>query len=196
MPRQYLNPLARQWARTLHIMLSMVGLALIVFFAATGFLLNHEEWFGLGERQTRSAKTEIPTELLVEPDKLGIVEHLRAHNQVSGAVTAFNVEDDLLTITFKGPGRQCDVTLQRETGEVSLEFQWRGTLGRITELHRGVDAGPAWRLVVDATAVLLVFTAITGLILWSLVPKWRAYGLAGGAVCVGVCFIVYLLVAP
>jgi len=196
MTKHHFKLFAKKWARTLHIYLSMLGLALIVFFAATGFMLNHEEWFGLGERQTRSEQTTIPDEMLAQPDRLAIVEFLRATNQVTGGLTAFDVEDDVLTLTFKGPGRQCDVTIQRDSGSAGLEFQWRGALGRISELHRGVDAGSAWRLVVDAAAVLLVIAAGSGLILWTLVPKWRAFGLAGVVVCIVVCTAVYLLAVP
>ena len=192
----HLKLLTKKWARTLHIYLSMFGLALLVFFAATGFMLNHEDMFGLGEVQWRSDTTTIPKEMLSEPDKLGIVEFLRASNHVSGAVASFGVDEDVLQISFKSPGRQCDVMIERESGEGQLEFQWHGVLGRISELHRGVDAGPMWRLVVDAAAILLLIAAGTGLILWSLVPKWRAYGLAGLIVCVVVCTAVYWLAVP
>ena len=36
-------------ARTVHIYTTLTGLLLILFFAFTGFVLNHEDWFQLGE---------------------------------------------------------------------------------------------------------------------------------------------------
>ncbi|MCE9609145.1 MAG: PepSY-associated TM helix domain-containing protein [Chthoniobacter sp.] len=38
--------LFKKWTRTLHIYISMLGLLTLIFFSATGIMLNHEEWFG------------------------------------------------------------------------------------------------------------------------------------------------------
>ena len=32
------------WTRTIHIYLTMAALALMLFFAVTGFTVNHEDW--------------------------------------------------------------------------------------------------------------------------------------------------------
>ncbi len=41
--------------RLLHLYLSMLGFVLMAFFAVTGFMLNHQDYFGLDE--VRSEKT-------------------------------------------------------------------------------------------------------------------------------------------
>ena len=194
------EPLRRQflkkWFRTLHIYLSMMGLVLVFFFSATGFMLNHEDWFGLGDIETRTENVTVPAKLLAAPDKLGVVEWLRQECHVTGAVASFGVEEAALQISFRSPGRQCVVAINRSSGEAQLEFQWQGVLGRINELHRGLDAGPAWKLVIDLSALLLAISAGTGLFLWSLVPKWRAYGIAAVVVSVAACLAVYFLAVP
>ena len=34
------------WSRTIHIYLTMMGLLAMVLFGATGYTINHEDWFG------------------------------------------------------------------------------------------------------------------------------------------------------
>ena len=36
-----------KWAHTIHVYATLFGFTLLLFFAVTGFLLNHEDWFGL-----------------------------------------------------------------------------------------------------------------------------------------------------
>ena len=63
-------------SRWLHIYLSMVSFAIILFFAATGLTLNHPDWFA-GHEQVARYKGAIPAALLHppaggQPDKLAI----------------------------------------------------------------------------------------------------------------------------
>ena len=60
--------LLKKWSRTLHIYLSMLGLLGILFFAATGLMLNHAESFGLHQPRTRRVEGVIPPDLLKAPD--------------------------------------------------------------------------------------------------------------------------------
>lgn len=186
----------RKWARTLHIYISMLGLILVTFFAATGFMLNHEEWFGYAEPQTVTRSGTIPPALLETPDKLAIVEMLRKDLGATGAMDSFEVSDDELAVIFKSPGRRAQATITRPGGETEVVIDTHGFIGRLVELHRGVEAGPAWRRVIDATAILLLIIGLTGLILWLSVPKWRPLGLTAAGVCVAVCGVVYFTLVP
>lgn len=186
----------RKWARTLHIYISMLGLIVVTFFAATGFILNHEEWFGYAEPHTTTHSGTIPPALLTAPDKLAIVEILRKDLGATGAMDSFEVDDDELSVIFKSPGRRTQATITRSGGEAEVAIETHGFIGRLVELHRGVDAGPAWRLVIDATAILLVIIGLTGLFLWFSVPKWRKLGLIAAGVCVVVCAGIYFTLVP
>ena len=186
----------RKWARTLHIYISMLGLILVTFFAATGFMLNHEEWFGYAEPQTVTHNGTIPPALLEGPDKLAVVEMLRKDLGATGAMDSFEVTNDELSVIFKSPGRRAQATIARPSGEAEVSIETHGFIGRLVELHRGVEAGPAWRLVIDATAILLLIIGLTGLILWLSVPKWRPLGLTAAGVCVAVCALVYFALVP
>jgi len=186
----------RKWARTLHIYISMLGLVLIVFFAATGFMLNHEEWFGYAEPHVTTIELDVPADLMTGPDKLAIVELLRKNGAATGAMDSFEVEDDQLRVVFKSPGRRTEATITRPDGHASVALESHGFAGRMVELHRGVEAGKAWRLVIDACAILLLIIGGTGLLLWIFVPKWRPLGLTAAAACVVICTAVYFFCVP
>jgi uncharacterized protein len=188
--------LLRVWARNIHIYISMMGLLAVVFFSVTGIMLNHDEWFSLSDPRITKKDGTLPATMLREPDKLAIVEALRKDFGATGALDSFDIQNDSLELVFKSPGRRTEATIDRATGHAEVTVESHGFNGRIAELHRGTDAGPAWRLVIDATAILLLITSLTGITLWFLVPKWRPLGLAAMAVCLVACLVVYLLFVP
>ncbi len=196
MTRHHLRLLFKKWARLLHIYLSMLGLLAILFFSITGLMLNHEEWFGFAEPRMQKTEGSLPAELLHEPDKLGIVERLRKDFGATGALDSFEVRDDQFDLVFKSPGRRTEAAITRADGHADVSIETHGFAGRFVELHRGTDAGPAWRLVIDASAILLLLSSFTGLVLWLLVPKWRPLGLAALVVCAIVCIGVYRAYVP
>ena len=196
MTSHHFRLLFKKWSRLVHIYLSMLGLLAIVFFSITGIMLNHEEWFGFAEPRIRKTEGTVPAALLTTPDKLGIVEKLRKDLGATGALDSFDVRDDELALVFKSPGRRTEATITRADGHAEVSIETHGFSGRFVELHRGTEAGPAWRLVIDATAILLLLSSFTGLVLWLLVPKWRPLGIVALVVCAGVCAVVYLVFVP
>ena len=188
--------LLKKWSRTFHIYLSMLGLLAVLFFAVTGLILNHEEWFGLTEPHVHKIEGVISPALLKEVDKLTVVEELRKDFGATGAVDSFEIEENQITVVFKGPARRVGAVIDRQRGRVELTFESRNAAARLTELHRGVEAGSAWRLVIDAVAVVQIISALTGMLLWWLVPRWRPLGVAALVVCVLACGLVYVLLVP
>jgi hypothetical protein len=196
MTSHYRKLLFKKWSRLLHIYLSMLGLLAILFFSITGIMLNHEEWFGYAEPRVSKHEGTLPAALLAGPDKLGIVEKLRKDFGATGALDSFDVHDDELALVFKSPGRRTEATITRTDGHAEVSVETHGFAGRFVELHRGTEAGPAWRLVIDATAILLLLSSVTGLVLWLLVPKWRPLGIAALVVSALVCAAIYLAFVP
>lgn len=105
-----------KWARTLHVYLTMFGFILLFFFAVTGFMLNHENWF----LPTQTTTGKIPIELLGDPeDRDGIVEKLRSEFGVQGDLETFasTAEPRAFRMTFKSDDGPLDAVIQRDTGE-------------------------------------------------------------------------------
>src|SRR5262249_46235774 len=152
-------------------------LALLLFFAATGFMLNHADWFGLEEVQTSTTTGELPTALLAEPDKLAVVERLRSQFGAVGAVDTFEIEEDSLRIVFRGPGRQSEAHVKRDSGEAEVVSESHGAVGRLTDLHKGKYAGAAWGAIIDGVSGLLLVVSMTGLALWLSLQRRRRLGM-------------------
>ncbi|EDY16258.1 PepSY-associated TM helix domain protein [Chthoniobacter flavus Ellin428] len=188
--------LFKKWSRTIHIYISMLGLLAVIFFSVTGIMLNHEEWFGFAAPHIVKKEGIVPEAMAQNPDKLAIVEKLRKDFSATGALDSFEIEDAQLTLSFKSPGRHTDATIQRADGHAEISLESYGFAGRFVDLHRGTDAGPVWRFIIDATAVLLLITCATGLLLWCMVPKWRPLGLAALAFCIVSCVVAYFAFVP
>jgi hypothetical protein len=279
-----------KWTRTFHIYLALLGLLLVLFFAATGFMLNHPDWFGLRESQVRTEKGTLPVTLLEPLDKLMVVERLRNEFGVTGAVDMFEVEETFLRIVFKSAGRQTEAMIQAvqpeagqtevtyewvspdedelgreapprtakgklpaailkpldrqavldrlrdefgatgnvesfeveddsptlrvvfksdsqrteatiqavrpEAGQVEVTYESWGLVGRLTDLHRGKGAGPAWELIIDTACVVLLCVSATGLLLWTALRKRRLVGLLALTLGCALCLTIYFAFVP
>lgn len=191
-----MSPLFRwsvKWARTVHLYLTLFALGLLLFFAATGFMLNHEDWFSPAEPHTTEKKGTIPPELLREPDKLGIVELLRNDYGAVGPVSAFEVEDDQLRVVFKRPGTQAEAVIRRDDGSAEVTVKTWGLNGFMMDLHRGKDVSRPWHLIIDLVAVVYLILAATGLTMWWSLKGRGRYGLA--VIAVGVALSVAVVLA-
>ena len=106
------------------------------------------------------------------------------------------MQGDQLQLVFKAPGHRTDATISRETGHAEIHREIYGLMARLGDLHRGTNAGPGWRLLMDITCVLIFISSATGIMLWLLVPKWRAWGVAALVVSAAICLAIYFALVP
>ena len=185
-----------KWTRTLHIYVSMFALLALFFFAATGFMLNHPEWFDLVEPHKSEQEGTVPPELVAEPlDKLTIAERIRADFRATGIADVFEIEETSLHIVYHAPGQTSEFRIDRESGHVKAEIESFGLLGRLTELHRGKYAGAAWGLLIDIVSVLLLFISLTGLFLWLSLRRRLAFGTMALLLGISLCLFAYFRLA-
>jgi hypothetical protein len=187
-------------SRWLHIYLSMVSFAIVLFFAVTGLTLNHADWFANTEKTIRSTG-QMPHEWLRVPNggeaaKLDIVEYLRSSNKIHGAVSDFRVEDTQISVSFKAPGYTADVVIERDTNRYDIIEVRNGLIAVINDLHKGRDAGKVWSGLIDASAILLTLVSLTGLLLLFFVYKRRTSGLILAAAATIACYIIYVRFVP
>ncbi len=187
-------------SRWLHLYLSMVSFAVVLFFAVTGLTLNHTEWFQGSEHTTRyqgvMAQSLLHESGGAQPDKLGVVEFLRKAHKIQGAVSDFIVQDDQVEVSFKGPGYLADGFIQRASGRYELIETRSGFVAVMNDLHKGRDTGKRWSWVIDASAVLLTLVSLSGLVLLWFVYKRRVSGLILAGVGGVICWMVYRAYVP
>ena len=66
----------------------------------------------------------------------------------------------------------------------------------INDLHKGRDAGAAWKLLIDISAVLMTLVSVTGMALIFFLAKRRFSGLMAAAVGAVLCYVIYLVFVP
>jgi hypothetical protein len=184
-------------SRWLHIYLSMVSFAIVLFFSITGLTLNHADFFA-GKAITTKDTGRVTAAWVNVKDtnlvsKLNIAEYFRNKHHVKGAVSDFRIDDSQVSISYRGPGYEGDAYITRETGEYELS-QTRGSfVAFMNDLHKGRDTGTAWSWVIDVSAIFLVLISLSGLILLLFIKKKRMSGLILAAIGLLLICLIYKL---
>jgi hypothetical protein len=177
----HLRRLVAHWSRVLHTYLSMASFAILFFFAATGITLNHQDRMNGEPKVSRfSGKFDVA---LVAPsagaqvDQSRIVGQLRGAHHIKAQVSDFRADDDMLTVSFKGPGYAADAFIDRRTATYEVTETRMGFVAIINDLHKGRDTGAVWAQVIDLSAVLMMLVSVTGLTLIFFLHKRFALGM-------------------
>lgn len=187
-------------SRWLHIYLSMVSFAILLFFAVTGLTLNHAAEWG-GEVKTKQEKGKLNVSWVNHADtntiaKLDVVEYFRKTYHIKGDVEEFRTEDKECTVSFKGPGYSADIFITRATGEYELSESRTGLIGIINDLHKGRDSGKGWSIVIDISAILMILVSLSGIILILFVRKRRFSGLVLALIGLAITYLIYRCFVP
>lgn len=185
-------------SRWLHIYLSMVSFAVVLFFSFTGLTLNHPSWFG-GDKQVivkNKGKLNVKWVNTKEVAKLEIVEFLRKTYQVKGAVSEVRIDDYEVSVSLKGPAYSCDAFINRETGTYEVSEVKMGIMAVMNDPHKGRDSGKGWAWIIDISAVFLILVSLSGLILLCFIKKKRVAGFITGVVGLLICYLIYVIFVP
>ncbi len=188
-------------SRWLHIYLSMVSFAIVLFFSFTGLTLNHPNWLGGDKQIEEKHKGKLDLKWVNQSDtnkiaKLEIVEFLREKYKLKGAVSEFRIEDYELSIAFKGPAYSCDAFIDRESGAYEITEIKMGVVALWNDLHKGRDSGRGWSWVIDVSAVFLIVVSLTGLILLLFIKKKRIAGIVTVILGLIISYLIYLIFVP
>ena len=199
-----------RWARTIHLYLTLSALGLLIFFAVTGFMLNHEKWFSSDTPLTVERRGKIPIEYLNESRKLEIVELLRKDYGAVGPMSNFDIDAEkdendkivqirTMRVIFKRPGRQVEASIwcqdenDRKTGDLEVTDKTYGLAGLMLDLHRGKDVSVAWSVIIDFVALVYLGIGATGIIMWWSLKGRGKYGLY--IVLTGIVFSAGIIIA-
>lgn len=190
-----------KFSRWLHIYLSMVSFAVVLFFSVTGLTLNHPSWLG-GEEQINTKDTgNLTVAWINNPDtnkiaKLEVVEFLRKKHQLKGAVSEFRIDETEITVTLKGPAYAADAFIDRESGNYELSQIKMGVVALMNDLHKGRDSGKGWSWIIDISAVFLIIVSLSGLILLLFIKKKRIAGLITAIIGLIISYLIYAIFVP
>ena len=187
-------------SRWLHIYLSMVSFVIILFFAVTGFTLNHADWFD-GKEQVKKFTGKVQLKWVKVKDtaaiaKFEIVELLKHKHNIKGEVSDFIIDDNQCAVSFKGPGYTADAFINRDNGEYKLTETSLGLVAIINDLHKGRDTGKKWLYLIDAAAIFMSLVSLTGITMICFMKKKRLNGFMLVMAGTLVCYLVYHFLVP
>ncbi|MEZ5986094.1 MAG: PepSY-associated TM helix domain-containing protein [Hyphomonas sp.] len=157
--------------RMLHAYLSAAAFIMLIFFALTGFLLNHPQWFGAARVSGAERMVELDPEYLKQaltsPDAgKALADLVAANTPLKGAYLDGEVFEDEAYLRLTGVKGTTDIVVDIEAALAEVEVSRANLTSILHDLHRGKDAGPFWKRLIDVTAILIIAMSLAGLILF------------------------------
>lgn len=159
-------------SRTWHGYLSAFAFLTLIFFAITGLLLNHPEWFeAKGEQPSKDrtiqlAPADVATAQKAADPSRALTELVRKQQPLIGAYQSGEVIDTEAMIRLEGPKGSSDIVVDLSTGSAEVTVKKARFIDTINELHRGKNSGAAWKAVIDISAILILALSIIGYVLF------------------------------
>lgn len=187
--------------RLVHAYLSAFAFLALIFFAATGLLLDHPDWLQGRKPAERTAVVRLsPAELAAaraarEPGRL-LAAAVARRTPLLGAYKDAQLEDGAALIRLEGARGASDLDVDTATGAARVVVQPATAADIVEELHRGRAAGPAWRWVIDVSAVLILALSLVGYVLFFSLRFRLRTSLVLTAASLAALGAVYLLAVP
>jgi uncharacterized protein len=159
--------LCRAW----HGYLSAAAFVWLLFFSITGILLNHPSWLRNDKPVTETRQFRLPPDELTsltaktEPGP-ALVQAMRGKLGLKGQIDSSVVAGRLLFVRMRGASGSVELQLDLHTGQGSAAMESFPIATLFKELHRGENAGSAWRAMIDITGFALVVTSMMGLMIY------------------------------
>ena len=157
-------------ARYVHGWLSAFAFIILLFFAATGLLLNHPEWFK-SDQQEQSFKLTLPSTLLhsiqdQENPSQPILDYVRQQHGLIGRYKSSEVLDGEVMIRLESPAGSTDVWVLLDNGETEITSKPASTVSLLNDLHRGKNVETAWSWLIDISVIIILLLSLAGYILF------------------------------
>jgi len=181
--------------RMLHGYFSAMAFITLIFFSVTGLLLNHPEWLGPARTPQPASVVQLDMSQVTaalegqDPGRL-LAEVVRAATPLRGAFHDAELFGDEAYLRFVGVNGASDVVVDLTSGAADVETRRANLTAIMHDLHRGKDAGGAWKLFIDASAVVILAMSLIGFVLFFSLRLRLATSLklvtAGAALLIGI----------
>jgi hypothetical protein len=159
--------LAREW----HGYLSALAFAALIFFAGTGITLNHPEWFAHARSAHETAIFQLSPDALhrasaSRDEAKTLAQMVAASTSVRGAFSSSDIEGGQALLRFEGVSGSSDVSIDLNTGAGEVDTTRSDFVSMLNDLHRGKNAGAAWKTTIDVVAVIVLALSLIGFVLF------------------------------
>ncbi len=158
-------------SRMLHAYLSAFAFLALMFFAATGLLLNHPNWVDLTKmRETASTVTLTQDELAkaasASDPNAALGGLVASKTKLLGGYKSGETLDGETSLRFEGARGYTDAYVDLASGSAEVTVKHANPVATINELHRGKNTGKAWAAVIDVSAIIVLALSLIGYILF------------------------------
>ena len=183
----------RDW----HAYLSAFAFIALMFFSATGILLNHPEWFAEAQREPDQETITLSPEQLTAAMEgadvsSALLDMIGSQVDLRGAYSDSHIESGSVMIRMQGVKGSSDISVDLTSGKAEVRVQRASVVTMLNELHRGVMSGPIWKAVIDIVAGLVLTLSLIGyLLFFSLRLRLRtSLALTGMSLCLMVSLFI------
>ena len=163
---------AQKYCRLLHAYLSAFAFLILMFFAASGLLLNHPEWFAGGEiSEDKTIEANFSIEALsdvasISDEGVAFAKFAQERLPLLGDFHSAEVfPEEEAFLKFSGSKGNSNVVIDLVNGEVEYEVTKASPVEIMHNLHRGKDSGAVWSRVIDVSAILILVMSLFGFLL-------------------------------
>ncbi|MEW6161338.1 MAG: PepSY-associated TM helix domain-containing protein [Verrucomicrobiota bacterium] len=172
--------------RKIHIYAGMFSLVFVLFFAVSGFVLNHRwkvwDWFSRRVESTRDITVQIPAQGTDLEKARAILKQLNIDGEIHRIVS--EPARQTLAFDLQRPGQFASVKLDATTGKGTLKTTNFNAWSIVHILHIFSGHGDknwvwanVWKFFSDATAILVIVLALSGFYMWLNLKSARRWGL-------------------
>lgn len=157
-------------ARYVHGWLSAFAFIVLIFFAATGLLLNNPDWFK-SSNDEQIVKLTLPAAFVSAIQKQenptpAILDFVRDKQPLIGRYKSSEVMDGEVMIRLESPAGSTDLWVLMDEGQVEITQKPATTVSLLNDLHRGKNVGATWHWLIDISAIIIILLSLAGYILF------------------------------
>ncbi|NRA59537.1 MAG: PepSY-associated TM helix domain-containing protein [Psychrobium sp.] len=159
-------------ARDIHVFSAMLVMLLMLFFAVSGFFLNHPD-LSDSDIATTSTTLESPQWLNQYTDWAANYAHnglklmlwLDTAHDIRGVDYEFEWDDfdALLIVTLQSPGSNTIIEYFSQEQRIEIEQSPFGLLDTLNNIHRAKHTTTLWRYTSDFSAIVMIIFCLSGL---------------------------------
>jgi uncharacterized protein len=192
----------RRPVRQLHWISAAICVFSLCFYAVSGFILNNEEVFKAKPYESRFEKPLSP-ELALALQALSNDESLDDQS-VSKLSALFGYDmryakarltKGKLSLTIPEPGVKAAIEVDTKANKLIYDRAERGPLAFMTDLHKGKNVRPLWKIFINVLAISVLVFALSGLALLFYQARARkvTWPLIGFGIVAPAAFILLLM---
>ena len=153
----------------------------MLLFSITGITLNHSAAIE-AKPETLTRKVEMPASVQralgtrtegTAPLPGTVSDWLNDVLPVAIGAQSAEWSAEEIYLSLPRPGGDAWLSIDRASGEVEYERTTRGVIAYLNDLHKGRNAGAAWRWFIDVFALACLVFCVTGLFLLQMHARQR-----------------------